>query len=64
MDSPALSWRLVQGCTLPSPRDSWDWLNQKPCDPIKRDKAVTDNGWMDGLWTLWTLDYKNSNLKT
>ena len=36
-----------QGFTLPSPRDSWDWLQQKPRQPHKRDKAVTDNGWMD-----------------
>ena len=36
------------GSTLPSPRDSWDWLQQKPLQPQKRDEAVTDNGWMDG----------------
>ena len=31
------------GGTLPSPRDSWDWLQHKPKRPHKRDKAVTDN---------------------
>ena len=33
------------GCTLPSPRDSWYWLQQKPQRPHKRDKAVIDTGW-------------------
>ena len=30
-----------------SPRDSWDWLQQKPPRPHKRDEAVIDNGWMN-----------------
>ena len=32
---PVMSWRLFQVCTLPSPRDSWDWLQQKTPQPIK-----------------------------
>ena len=42
------------GSTLPLPRDSWDWLQQTPPPPRphKRDKAVTDNGWMDGESTV------------
>ena len=45
------------GCTLPSPRDSWDWLQQKPLRPHKRDKVVTDNGWMDG-WMDLSLSFR------
>ena len=36
------------GSTLPSPRVSWDWFGQKTQRPHTRDKAVTDNRWMDG----------------
>ena len=36
------------GCTLPSPRDSWDWLQQSPCDPIKGMKQLqTMDEWME-----------------
>ena len=49
---PAMSWQLVQWCTLPLPRGSWDWLQHtpRPHDPIK----VVGSGWMDGFW--WTHD--------
>ena len=41
----------------PSPRDSWDWLQQKPLWPHKRDKAVTHNGWMDYFFLRkWPLE--------
>ena len=44
-------WPLPSVRALPwagSPTDSRAWLQQKPQRPHKRDKAVTDNGWMDG----------------
>ena len=43
---PCVELATCPGCILPSPRDSWDWLQQKTPRPHKRDKAVTDNGRM------------------
>ena len=38
------------GCTLPSPRDSWDWLQQNPHDPIKGIKRLqTMDGWVPSI---------------
>ena len=46
---------LRPGCTLPSPRVSWDW--QQPLRPHKRDKAVADNEWIDGPVVMSCLIY-------
>ena len=57
------------GSTLPSPRDSWDWLQQQPPQPHKRDKAVTENRWIIKgrsalICELFTLRYNNQPNQT
>lgn len=37
---PVMNWRLVQGVALPSPCDSWDWLQQTSLDPECWSKLV------------------------
>ena len=44
-EGPSDELATCPGSTLPSPRDSWDWLQQKTLRPHNRDKAVTGNGW-------------------
>ena len=39
-----MSWRLVQGVPCPRPEIAGIGSSKTPRDPIKRDKAVTDNG--------------------
>ena len=53
--TPNCSWcapcirELVTGpwCTLPSPRDSWDWFQQNPWDPVKGIKWLQTMTWHD-----------------
>ena len=44
-------------------RDSWDWLQQKPLRPHKRDKAGTDDGWMEvNLFFFSYSSFLNENI--
>ena len=44
---PAMSWRLVQGIPCPHPEIAGIGSSKKKTlQPHKRDKAVTDNGWI------------------
>ena len=45
-EGPAMSWRLVQGVPCPRSETAGIGSSEKPCDSMKKDKAVTDNGWM------------------
>ena len=44
---PCSELATCPGSTLPTARDSWNWLQQKSLQPHKRDEAVTDDGLMD-----------------
>ena len=47
-----MSQRLVQGVPCPYPETAGTGSSKKPRDPIKSDKAVTDNGWMDEVYNF------------
>lgn len=52
----ALTWRLVQGVTLPLPYDSWERLQAGPCSPAVQEEAGAENGclafycYLSGVW--------------
>lgn len=50
LSSPAMSWRLVQGVTLPSSYETWD---SRPHDPVCSYKWEWNMGaWKESLFFL------------